>query len=449
MTEDKNLNDFNKYESESLKKDGLAGANLDDAERFSTEKILADDDFKRERIKSYSHYSDYGKENVVNHSLDAEEVEEIVKKEVEREVGRKTPSLAKIVVISILAALVTILLFNYFFKGDRPELLDQGQRTVTINPREDISIEAAVNEKAADSVVGITTKALERDNIFNLGGLVEGLGSGVIVSQDGYILTNSHVISDGAAEEIEVVFANKETASAQLLWYEPELDLAVLKVEAQGLTPVEIANSDEIRVGDKAIAIGTPLGLDFQSTLTSGYVSGLDRSITLQNGNTMDGLIQTDAAINGGNSGGALLNSKGQLIGINTAKVQGGEGIGFAIPVNTAQTIVKRIENSDSFEPVVLGIRAVGLDLYQSYTGEDTGLEEGIVVMEVLRGSAAEAAGVEVGDIITALDQEPIGSMGKLRTALLAYSLEDQALLVVYRAGQELELEINFSGGVN
>src|SRR5690606_26558186 len=149
-------------------------------------------------------------------------------------------------------------------------------------------------------------------------------GSGVILSSDGYIVTNSHVVDNGEAGNITVVFDDQTTAPAEVLWSDAALDVAIVKVSKAGLSPVTIGSSEAVKVGDKAIAIGNPLGLDLQSTLTSGYISGLDRSITIQSGGTMSGLIQTDAAINEGNSGGALLNAAGQLIGINTAKAGGG-----------------------------------------------------------------------------------------------------------------------------
>lgn len=208
------------------------------------------------------------------------------------------------------------------------------------------------------------------------------------MSEDGYILTNSHVISDGMAQDVKVVFKdkNKEPMPAKVLWFDKDMDLAVLKIDAHGLTPISLGDSSKITVGDKAIAIGNPLGLDLQSTLTSGYISGLDRTIKVQNGQ-MDGLIQTDAAINSGNSGGALLNNRGELIGINTAKAGGAEGLGFAIPINEANAIVKKIQSGSNFEPVVMGIKSVTTDYYKGVTGRDPGVDKGIIVVEVVKNS--------------------------------------------------------------
>ena len=217
-----------------------------------------------------------------------------------------------------------------------------------------------------------------------------------------------------------------------------------MKVEKTGLSPVEMGDSDKVAVGDKAIAIGNPLGLDLQSTLTSGYISGLNRSITLEGGSTMDGLMQTDAAINGGNSGGALLNSKGEVIGINTAKASSGEGIGFAIPINTAKSIVDSIKENGSFQSVLLGIQGVELDVYEKYFEMETGAKNGAVVRKVEDGSPAAKAGIEIGDVISKIDSKEIESMNDLRKALLDYKIGDKVEITVVRNTKEKTLELTF-----
>lgn len=182
-----------------------------------------------------------------------------------------------------------------------------------------------------------------------------------------------------------------------------------------GLPVVDFGDSDKVSVGDKAIAIGNPLGLDLQSTLTSGYISGLNRMITLESGSSMDGLIQTDAAINGGNSGGALLNSKGELIGINTAKASTGEGIGFAIPINTAKSIVDEIIETGNYEEVLIGISGVELETYKKYFQMETAVENGIAVMQVQENSPAAKAGIQVNDIITQIGDTEINNMNDIK----------------------------------
>lgn len=455
--------------------------NNEEYEKFNTERIYRDERYMQDKIDSYAHYSDYHHSpedaeeqdhqeiigeargysqesaedyrSVYMDNLDSGDVRRIIKEEYETKYRPKSRWFSYFLA-SLFGAALGILLFAYVIPGftsqESPikEISTNGIQSIQINTSEDMSIEAAVNAKASNSVVGITTMSEMTNQFFMQKYMTEGVGSGVIVSSDGYILTNSHVVNDGRAKEINVVFADKQMEPATLMWYEPELDLAVIKVEKSGLIPIEIGNSDEIMVGDKAIAIGNPLGLDLQSTLTSGYISGLDRTITVSTGNTMDGLIQTDAAINSGNSGGALLNSKGQLIGINTAKAQGGEGIGFAIPINVAQAIVHRIETSGNFEPVLLGIKGVNLDYYVSMTGTKFETKEGIIVLEVIGGGPAEEAGVQNMDVITAINGEPIESMGKLKQVLLGYNVGDSVTVRVLRDQLEEELNLTFSSNV-
>lgn len=420
----------------------------EEAEKYDTERFYTNEEYRRDKVQSYSYYDnnfDREETSYYRDNLDSSDVEEIVEEKLK---NKKTP-FWKYLLSAMVGGLIVgggFLLYFNWYEIDNQNLRSSTE-SVVISPTTDTNVEVAVNQKASDSVVGITTLTQRPENLFFGGSAyAEGVGSGVIVSEDGYILTNSHVVQNGDAKDINVVFRNKETVPAELIWYEPQMDLAVIKVEGESLTPIEVGDSDEIKVGDKAIAIGNPLGLDLQSTLTSGYISGLDRSLTMRDGSTMDGLIQTDAAINSGNSGGALLNAQGQLIGINTAKAQGGDGLGFAIPINTATTILNRVESSDSFEPVLLGIRGVDLSFYESYTGQDLGADNGIVVMEVEPGSPASNAGLEAGDIISAIDGRPIGSMGQLRTELLAYSLGDSASISVIRGSLEQDLTVSFVG---
>jgi len=306
-----------------------------------------------------------------------------------------------------------------------------------------VSTENAVAKKSLDSVVGITTVGVQ-ENMFFQGRVVEGVGSGVVVSKDGYILTNAHVVQDGKAEKIEVLLTNGKKSSAKLLWYDTTLDLAVIKTDMTGLKPVEMGDSDKVQIGDKAIAIGNPLGLDLQSTLTSGYISGKDRTITLQNGLQMDGLMQTDAAINSGNSGGGLFDQEGKLIGINTAKASA-EGIGFTIPINVAKTIVDNIVSGGSFEGVKLGISGVDVKTFQQATGQKLSIDKGIYVVEVVRESSAQKAGVTRGDIITKVNGKEINTMSSLKKALLEVRPQQKGKITVYRDGNTKDLDIEFS----
>lgn len=323
----------------------------------------------------------------------------------------------------------------------------KNKSVVNINPADDITMERAVVKKSIDSVVGITTKTKATQNtIFGpQTGYVEGVGSGSIVTKDGYILTNSHVVSNGDASEINVLFSNNKTKKAKLVWNDTTLDLAVIKVEANNLSPIDLGDSDKVSVGDKAVAIGNPLGLELQSTVTSGIISGLGRTVSFQNGARMDGLMQTDAAINAGNSGGALLNSKGELIGINTAKAGNSDGIGFAIPVNLAKKVIKEIAKNGKFNSVYLGITGINLDLLLQSNNIDpktVGSEDGVYVQSI---SDDAKNYFRKGDIITEIDGQRVKDMSNLKKILLNYNVGDTCKIELVRAGYIKEFEFKFT----
>jgi Trypsin-like serine proteases, typically periplasmic, contain C-terminal PDZ domain len=273
------------------------------------------------------------------------------------------------------------------------------------------------------SVVGITTIQVQKEFIWSR--TVEGVGSGVIVDSNGYILTNSHVIADGKAREINVLFENGDSKKAEAIWYDPTLDLAIIKVNAKNLVAAELGDSDKLEVGEIAVAIGNPLGLEFQRTVTAGVISGLHRSIQVTQYNIMEDLIQTDASINPGNSGGPLLNSKGQVIGINTAKIQTGEGLGFSIPINTVKPIIESVINEERIEPVSLGISGSDIDLYERQMGEEIKAEKGVLVIDVLPNSPADKAGIKPMDVITKLGDKEVTSLSNLRKELYNYQSGD------------------------
>lgn len=390
----------------------------------------------------YSEYNDYIKKR--RDGLSERKVENMIKEEI----AKNKPKIGWLKALTIFL-LIYSLVMSYFvaknMTGITETINKNGQvesSTISIK-NNSVSTENAVAKKSLDSVVGITTVGVQ-ENMFFQGRVVEGVGSGVVVSKEGYILTNAHVVQDGKAEKIEVLLTNGKKSSAKLLWYDTTLDLAVIKTDMTGLKPVEMGDSDKVQIGDKAIAIGNPLGLDLQSTLTSGYISGKDRTITLQNGLQMDGLMQTDAAINSGNSGGGLFDQEGKLIGINTAKASA-EGIGFTIPINVAKTIVDNIVSGGSFEGVKLGISGVDVKTFQQATGQRLSIDKGIYVVEVVKGSSAQKAGVTRGDIITKVNGKAINTMSSLKKALLEVRPKQKGKITVYRDGSTKDLDIEFS----
>lgn len=269
-------------------------------------------------------------------------------------------------------------------------------------------------------------------------------GSGIIMSEDGYIITNAHVVE--GATSLKVMTSDGETYEAQLIGSDTVTDLAVVKIDATGLTAAEFGSSEDLRVADKVMAIGNPGGHELSSSVTIGYVSALNRAIANNTtGYTME-YIQTDAAINPGNSGGALINEYGQVVGINSAKISatGYEGLGFAIPIDTAQPIISDlIQYGYVKDRAVLGISGQFVD---SMTGRFYGLPQGEYVAQ-LNSSEAQASGLQVGDVITAIDGQQLDSESTLRSAILSKKPGDTVTLQVYRSStqQSATVELKLS----
>jgi len=319
---------------------------------------------------------------------------------------------------------------------------------ITINPNSKLDTAEVIAKKVIPSVVGISTKTevVYQGWFGRQSGISEGVGTGIIVDKNGYILTNSHVISDGKAQNITVQLSDGREEEGSVLWSDSILDLAIVKIEATDLQAASLGDSEEVNIGAYAVAIGNPLGMAFQRSVTQGIISGLDRSISVGEGQgavTMDGLMQTDASINSGNSGGPLLNSKGEVIGINSAKVQSAEGLGFAIPINTAKPIVDEIKQKGEFTKAYIGISGVSLKTYrENYATVDKGVDEGVIVLDLTSGFGAEAAGVKVGDVIVALEGEEIDTMSRLNTKLIQHRPGDKVKLEIIRDKKKIELEV-------
>ncbi len=314
---------------------------------------------------------------------------------------------------------------------------------IKITPTEDIGIVEAVAKKSMRSVVGITVVQQGLDYFFRP---VErqGLGSGVIVSSDGYIITNSHVVADGQADEITVLFEDGTKKPGRVLWYSELYDLAIVKVNITNLPPAELGDSDDIQVGEVAVAIGNPLGLEFERTVTSGVISGLNRTIVIDNNQQIEDLIQTDASINPGNSGGPLLNGEGEVIGINTAKISGGEGLGLAIPINVVKPIISRMIDEGEFRQVFLGIQGIAVEKYEQALNIKLKAKKGIYVIEVVANSPAYESGLKAGDVLLEIDNKEIDTMNDLRKLLLNYKPGESAELTVLRNGSKLNVDITF-----
>jgi len=338
----------------------------------------------------------------------------------------------------ISAYIAPVYLWPNIYKGNE---LDNTE--ISITTKDDITAATAVAKKATKSVVGITIVETQTDSFWGPR-QVQGIGSGVVVDSRGYILTNSHVIADGNAERITVQFENGDKKEAKVLWNDAALDLAIVKVNATNLPAVDLGDSDKLQIGELAIAIGNPLGLDFQRTVTSGIISGLNRTIRVDESNIIEDLIQTDASINPGNSGGPLLNGSGEVIGINTAKITTAEGLGFALPINMAKSIIDQVIREGQFKTVYMGIVGVEVAKYEKALGINLKAEQGVVIIEVTPDTPAEVAGISSGDVIISLDGKEIVSMNQLRKVMYNYKPGDKAVLGIIRNEQRKDLEIIF-----
>lgn len=308
-----------------------------------------------------------------------------------------------------------------------------------------------VANKVLPSVVGIEVTYTVNSMFFNQSGTASASGSGIIVSEDGYIITNNHVVNSstssssyayysiGEANSVKVTLYGDETQyDATIIGTDSQTDLAVIKIEKTGLTAAELGNSSTVQVGEFAMAVGSPLGM--QNTVTAGMISALNRKVTDSDGKTYT-LMQTDAAINSGNSGGALVNSKGQVIGVNTLKVSstGVEGMGFAIPIDSVKPIIEELMTNGKVKRPYVGITGRAVD---EETAKRNGIVEGVYVVSVEEYSAAEIAGIKPGDVIVSADGTQVKTVEELNEIRDTHKVGETMTITVNRQGSEKTLTV-------
>ena len=288
-----------------------------------------------------------------------------------------------------------------------------------------------IAEKVSPSIVAISLKTRTRDffgRIFE----GQGTGSGIIIDKQGHIVTNNHVVE--GADDIIVILHDGKELEATLIGRDSQTDLAVIKVDSDNLTVAELGDSSALKVGELAVAIGSPMGTEYAGSVTAGIISGLNRTVSI--GDDSIKLIQTDAAINPGNSGGALVNSEGKVIGINTIKFAETrvEGMGFAIPINEAKPIIEDLINNKKVLRPFLGIQGITISKEEA---EQYQLPQGVGVRVVIPGSGAEAAGIRRGDIITKVDDKKVLTIEDLIAEIQKHKVGDSILVEVYNQGNE------------
>lgn len=313
---------------------------------------------------------------------------------------------------------------------------------------EDIS---TIIEKVNKSVVGISQIKNKGNTIFLEDGSVSlGLGTGFIVTEDGYIVTNQHV-SGEKNSTCYVTLEDGRNFNAKVLWSDEDLDLSVIKINTTNLEYLELGNSDELKVAQTVYAIGNPIGYEFQRTVTSGIISALDRTIKVVEDNKtsyMEDLIQTDATINLGNSGGPLINSRGEVLGINSVKITTAEGIGFAIPINIIKPIVEKFKTEGEFVTATLGVFAYDKNVVPYINGElgiSMDLESGIYVDSVVKNSPAYKANLKSGDIILSIDELELNKMSELRCYIYSKNVGDKVDIRYVRNKRQYEANVTLA----
>lgn len=299
-------------------------------------------------------------------------------------------------------------------------------------------------EEVTKSVVGISRLTNAGGSILNNVSSEElGLGTGIIVSDNGYILSNSHVT--GERYSTCYVTIDENTYKGTVTWSDHNLDLSIVKIQANNLSYVEFGNSANLRVGESVYAIGNPIGYEFRRTVTSGIISALNRTIKIDdtdNTSYISDLIQTDATINPGNSGGPLVNSNGEVIGINTVKITSAEGIGFAVPINVIKPVIECFKQKGNFEEATLGIYAYDGDV-AGYLNLKNKINKGVYVSQITVNGPSYNSDLKEGDLITSIDEKSLNTINDLREYIYSKSPGDEVKLKIIRGDRAKEINVN------
>lgn len=299
---------------------------------------------------------------------------------------------------------------------------------------------------ATKAIVGISK--FKKNNILNLTAENTSIdsGSGVLITENGYILTNHHVCGNKYSS-CYVTLENGEVYDGSVVWADKNIDLAIVKITIAKADYLKLGDSDKIDLGEDVYAIGNPIGFEFQRTVTKGIISGLNRTIKVQDNNDfvyMEDLIQTDATINNGNSGGALINLSGELLGINTIKITEAQGIGFAVPVNIVKPIINKLTESGKFEEAYLGIYGYDKEVIP-YLNASVDLKSGIYVDSIALDGPAYKSEIIVGDIITKIDGIEINKMSELKKYIYSKNPGETVKLTVNRKFKNFDVEVKLA----
>lgn len=340
-----------------------------------------------------------------------------------------------ILIVVLIASLIKLYMRTDVSKINEDLKVEKTSQTVEATQETDRTIEDVI-EEINHSVVGISKIQNIGSSIFAQDGIEKlGLGTGIIASSNGYIITNKHVSGDKYSS-CYVTLENGNTYDANVVWADSTLDLSIVKVNLGGLQTVKLGDSNSVKAGQTVYAVGNPIGYEFERTVTSGIISAKARTLKFNdNGNEvlMTDLIQTDATINPGNSGGPLINVNGEVIGINSLKIDSAEGIGFAVPINVVKPIIEKYSTTGNFEEPTIGISGYDKDIIP-YIDKTLKLESGIYIEGVTAKSPAENRGLKVGDIILKIDDKSINRMNDIKEYIYTKNPGD-TIKIEYRRG--------------
>ena len=304
---------------------------------------------------------------------------------------------------------------------------------------------ADVLEKVSQSVVGISKIKSHSSSIFSSSGSINelGLGTGIIVSSNGYILSNCHVTGEKLST-CYVTLENGYTYEGSVVWCDSDLDLSITKINAKDLSYSTLGDSSNLKSGESVYAIGNPIGYEFRKTITSGIISATNRTIKIEENDSvsyMTDLIQTDASINPGNSGGPLILPNGEVIGINTVKITSAEGIGFAVPINVVKPVIEKFINENKFDEAFLGIYAYDKEVIP-YLNSNISFNKGIYVAEIVKNGPASKTDLKEGDIIVSIDGKELNTMNDLREYIYSKKPNDVVYVQISRGKINKTIEV-------
>ncbi len=368
---------------------------------------------------------------------------------IQKDKTKKLKSYLIAIIFILLIFIIAVLCYYIYLKIDITTGEEKEQNTVTIEKmsqtveqiqEKDRTIMEVI-EQINETVVGISKIKEAGDSVFLEDGVSQlGLGTGLVVAENGYILTNEHV-SGKKNSTCYITLSTGKTYTGTVVWSNYDIDMAIIKINEKRLQFATLGDSDNISVGESVYAIGNPIGYEFQRTVTSGIISAKDRTIKIEeNGEEtyMEDLIQTDATINPGNSGGPLINSSGEVIGINSIKITSAEGIGFAVPINTVKSVIESFSKTGRFDEARLGVYAYDTNTMGYMQAKS---DKGIYVTKVIEKTSAQNAGIQEEDIILSIDNQELERMCELRRYIYTKKPNDEVTLKILRNNREIEVK--------